>query len=387
MRVAIVHSAYSGRTPSGENIVVEMQAASLRGAGHKVLVVSISSDETATKRGHLFTTAFNVATGFGADPTEALVKFRPDVVHVHNLFPNFSTRWLKEWPGAIVCTVHNFRSVCSAATLFRNGTACTLCPDSGQHHAVKHACYRGSRLATLPLAIRNLGGIDRDPLLARSDGVIFLSERSQEQFRDFGLDVTKTFVVPNFVADSKRPIDRERSKSWIYAGRMVAEKGIERLLSVWPTTVPLHLFGEGPDSDRIKAKCRGQVTYHGLASRDLVLERLSTAKGLVIPSIWAEGLPTTYLEALAVGVPVLAKSGNSAADDVEKSNVGRVFEDWLDVPSAVAQVEADWPGYSRRALMRYERAYSEAGWVNSIERVYTKSIAAHSCRSRTGNRE
>src|SRR6266702_8426604 len=100
-----------------------------------------------------YTTLFrSVATGFGADPTEDLRRFAPDVVHVHNLLPNFGTRWLDRWPGPVVATLHNFRSMCPAGTLYRSGHVCTACPDGNPGAALRHACYRGSTLATLPLA-------------------------------------------------------------------------------------------------------------------------------------------------------------------------------------------------------------------------------------------
>ena len=71
--------------------------------------------------------AATVATGLGPSPIEQLRRFRPDVVHVHNLFPNFGKRWLRTWDGPMVATMHNYRPICPAATLFRDGRVCRDC--------------------------------------------------------------------------------------------------------------------------------------------------------------------------------------------------------------------------------------------------------------------
>src|SRR4051812_31099182 len=68
--------------------------------------------------------AFAVASGYGASPLSALSRFKPDVVHVHNLFPNWAWRWLNEWDGPLVATLHNFRPLCAAGTLFRDDHNC-----------------------------------------------------------------------------------------------------------------------------------------------------------------------------------------------------------------------------------------------------------------------
>lgn len=386
MRVAVLHSFYASGTPSGENIVVDLQVEALKRAGHEVELVAARTDDFSHSKGYRYKTALNVATGSGIDPTNRLRVIAPDVVHVHNLFPNFSTKWLKSWPGPIVSTVHNFRSVCAAATLFREGEGCKLCPEKGQYHAVIHKCYRGSAVATVPLAIRNAGGVSRDPVLSRTDATIFLSARSRDEFRGFGLDDASQFVVPNFVLPVKHPTVSAVGSRWIYLGRMTKEKGIEQLLSVWPSSHGLDIYGDGPDSKLIESLASGNVRFHGPKNRGEALKALSSAAGLVIPSIWAEGLPTTYLEALSAGVPVLAKAGNSAADDIAMYGTGRVFDDWAEVPQLVEEVRASREIYSAVSVKRFHEGFAEQKWVSAVEEVYAEAM--QNCalrRERKGN--
>ena len=148
----MVHSFYSTALPSGENRVVEDQVAALREAGHDVLLVKQDTDDL---QGALYgpRTALNVAMGGGFDPTSELKEFSPDVVHVHNLFPNISSRWIPGWQGPVVVTLHNYRAMCSNGLFFRDGQICTECSSQGVSRAIIHGCYRGSRIATLPVAL------------------------------------------------------------------------------------------------------------------------------------------------------------------------------------------------------------------------------------------
>ena len=47
LRIALVHSFYRSDSPSGENAMVEAQAAALRRRGHEVRLLAASSDDVA----------------------------------------------------------------------------------------------------------------------------------------------------------------------------------------------------------------------------------------------------------------------------------------------------------------------------------------------------
>lgn len=81
---------------------------------------------------------------------------RPDVVHVHNVFPLLSPAVLAACADAgvpAVATLHNYTQICPPGTLQREGRPCTECVGSSPLPAVRHGCYRDSRVATVPLAV------------------------------------------------------------------------------------------------------------------------------------------------------------------------------------------------------------------------------------------
>ena len=127
MRIAFVHSFYSSHQPSGENRVVEQQIAALRRVGHSVGLIDQHTDERERRKMYPLQVALTVATGRGPDPLRELDDFQPDIVHVHNLFPNYGRTWVDRWKGPLVATMHNYRPLCAGATLYRNEHACTDC--------------------------------------------------------------------------------------------------------------------------------------------------------------------------------------------------------------------------------------------------------------------
>ncbi|AFR30191.1 glycosyltransferase family 4 protein [Arthrobacter sp. Rue61a] len=374
MKIAVVHSFYSGAVPSGENNVVEMQVEALRSSGHEVELVDVRTDQLSDKPLYKLRTAVNIISGGGESPLERLNNFSPDVVHVHNLFPNYSTHWLGTWDGPLVATIHNFRPVCAAATLFRDGQTCTKCPQSGHHNAVIHACYKDSKIATLPLAIRSSRGLTHDPVLSRADELVFLSDRALRTYRELGLSPENCTIIPNFVSGDKRTGTPGAGKHWIYAGRLTQEKGITDLLRNWPSDELLSVFGDGPCLEEAMDLAGSNVTFSGNVPRAVLLSELSAAKGLVLPSSWAEGLPTIYLEALAAALPVVARAGNSAADDISLHEHGVVYSDPEDVKEAVQVVNDGRELFAEQSLARYKQAYTPDAWVDGVVAVYQKAI-------------
>jgi glycosyltransferase involved in cell wall biosynthesis len=247
MRIALVHSFYSSQQPSGENQVVVAQVDALREAGHEVLLVARYTDRAIQERGYSVRAALGVATGFGPDPTADLRDFSPDVVHIHNLFPNFGTRWVSRWEGPLVATLHNYRPLCANGLLYRDGHNCTLCPEGDRLASMRYGCYRDSRIATLPLALRNARGPTYDAVVKRANGIIVLAERDKAVYQEYAMPLGEISIVPNFVTLVNGEVQPAPvNERWIMVGRLSAEKGFVELLQRWPRGVPLDIVGDGP---------------------------------------------------------------------------------------------------------------------------------------------
>ena len=95
VKVLVVHNEYRAALPSGENLVVRRQIDDLRAIGVDVIPYLRSSDELARAGRSGRMRAAASAVGFSdaiGDLRRVLKRERPDVVHLHNLFPLISAR-------------------------------------------------------------------------------------------------------------------------------------------------------------------------------------------------------------------------------------------------------------------------------------------------------
>lgn len=376
MKIAIVHSFYSSKSPSGENRVVQLQVSALQRAGHEVALLSVRTDELGGSVLYSFASAMRVATGRGRSPIELIKAFAPDVVHVHNLFPNYGTAWLRDVSAPVVATLHNFRPLCAAGILARNGQDCVECPTLGSHRSIINRCYRGSAAATLPLAIATRGGGSRNGVLANADALVCLAPRSRDTYARFGPQLSeKIHVVPNFSPDPGVPSELDPESPWVFVGRLTEEKGILELAKSWPSDRSLVIVGSGPLGVQVKAACEGKrVRLTGQLSADEVQTVLRASRAMVFPSTWREGAPAmTYVESLAAGRPALALGGNAVSDDIESGHSGLVIPSLRELYGSLEELDANLKAFSVRARQRFQSEFSESVWLSRIQETY-KSV-------------
>lgn len=380
MKIAIVHSFYRSG-PSGENLAVQMQANALAEAGHEVQVISRSTDDFINHPWYSLASGLTVATGLGPSPLPEINGFDPDIVHVHNLFPNWGDHWLEKLNKPLVATFHNFRPFCAAGTLNLNGAFCDRCPTQGSFNAVKNSCYGDSHLRSVPLAIatRKRTG---NALLERADQLIFLSPLARDTYAKYAGESisSRSVIVPNFVNPPEPASARPdlTPNSWIFVGRLSKEKGVLPLIEHWPTSEKLEIVGDGPQKQEIENAIRGRanITFSGPLNNFQVLDALRRSKGLVFPSVCLESAPSlVYLEALSIGVPVVALAGNAVAEDIGASNTGVVFDSLERLPEALKEAELSRETLVLEGRERFSARFSVESWIQSISETYERAIS------------
>lgn len=301
-RVLQVHNYYGSTAPSGENKVFEAEKAMLEKRGVDVETYTRCSDEirNGSIKGLIKGALCAIANPFAA---RALVKkikaFKPEVVHFHNTFPLISPLAVKAAHRAgckVVMTLHNYRTVCPAGIPMRDGKVCADCLE--QHSvcpAIKHRCYRGSLMATLPLAI-NVWWY-RDRWAKWVDKFIVLSEFQKRKMVECGWPEEKLAVKGNFTEVGEEPIVPacERKDEILYVGRLSREKGVFTLIEAWKK---LHKTLGGVNNGN-------KVDFVGLQPKEIVRKMMRNARCVLLPSEWYETFGLTVIEAMSVGTPVV----------------------------------------------------------------------------------
>jgi glycosyltransferase involved in cell wall biosynthesis len=374
MRVAVVHSFYSSRQPSGENAQVASEVEALRGAGLKVALISAHTDELEGQALYGVRCATRVATGRGASPLDQIEAFGPDLVHVHNLFPNLGRRWVRHLDVPLVATVHNFRFTCAGGTLVRDGDSCTACPEGDRWAGLRHRCYRGSLVATLPVVFAQRGGPGADPVLGRADRVLCFSARQRRFLEAGGVPGERLVDWSNFlpaVLDPGVPHDTPQPRSGaLYVGRLTREKGVVELVRSWTGREVLRIVGDGPQmADITRLARRRNVEVLGGVDRREVIAHMQRSAVLVMPGATPELAPLTFVEALACGLPVVVRDTADFGAHVSAHGLGEVVAGVDEFPAAAARQIAD-PGAPARCRAFHDERHRSDTWLARTLALY-----------------
>jgi len=324
MKICVIHSYYADLDRSGENNVVDAQISVLTEMGHDVMIFSNSTVEEQKRKFFHLRAAANVIFGEGNNPEKNLDEFKPDVILMHNLFPNLSTKWLEKYGPITYSFKHNYRDICASAILYRDNSICLKCVDGSSFNAIKFKCYKNSSIKTTSLAIRNSLNLKYRRDLIHPHKFLVLSNHMKDILIKTGIDANKFGVIPNFVQDSYRDVNLklEKNNRWIAAGRLTEEKGFQELIEYWPDKYNLDIYGSGQLMQRLKdlAGRKKNIVIKGGLSRDDFGKILPSYSGAVMPSKWYEPGPLVILEYLAAGLPIISVGVWSEAAGLELSS-------------------------------------------------------------------
>ncbi|MFG2323464.1 glycosyltransferase [Streptomyces sp. NPDC048568] len=395
MHVLVAHNRYASAQPSGENKVVDQEVALLRGAGHRVELFERRSDEIAARSlpGKVavpLLVPWNPAVR--AELTARLRAERPDVVHIHNVFPLLSPAVLAACADAgvpAVATLHNYTQVCPPGTLQRAGRPCTECVGSGPLPAVRHGCYRNSRLATVPLAVSM--SVNRRRWWSGVERFFCISAAQRDVLVGAGMPAERLSVKHNFVPD---PVARRTGpgEHLLFLGRLAEAKGVRLLMAAWDEItagggvgVPLVIAGAGPLEREVAAWAAGRddVRYVGLYDPAQCREAVARSVAVVAPSTWLEAFGLVVVEAMAAGVPAVAAGHGAFVELVEDGVSGLLHRpgEPASLASCLRRITAEASRnreMGRAARLRYEQGFSPAVGLERLMEGYRTAVAGRS---------
>jgi glycosyltransferase involved in cell wall biosynthesis len=389
MRVLVVHDRYDDALPNGENAVVRWEVEALSAHGIDVRLVETPRDvlgEPRWKRG-LASLGGIYAPGWRRDVRREIDAFRPDLVHVHNLWPHATPSVYdacRDTARPVVQTLHNYRIACIADFLSRDGQRCERC--LGRRvgwPGLTHRCVEGSAAASAvkmtAIGVHNL----LHTWERRVDTFIAMTEAMRATFARAGLPANRIRVKPSCAPD-RGASNRER-RYFCFAGRLSREKGVEALLDCWsaPGLPELRIAGDGPLAGAVReaAARHCSVSYVGMLAPDGVSELMGGAIATIIPSAWDEPSPVVMMQSFCAATPVIVSDHGHRDESVEHRVTGLVYaagdRDALrrEIAWATTHPEA-CRAMGATARRRYEERYStEASRARLLE-IYADTLAA-----------
>lgn len=337
--ILIVHNYY--QIPGGEDTVVANERQMLEEHGHKVILYTRDNSEIREMR--LFqkivfpiNMVFNLKTY--REIKRIIIEERIDIVHVHNTLSLISPSVYYSAISSkvpVVQTVHNFRLLCPGAIFYRDGHVCEECVEKGLRHAVKHNCYRGSKIQTIACVINTK--------FHRATGIygkihyIFLTEFNKEKLLLLKqIKKENVSVKPNFVKRRGTIIPEEQRKNqFVFAGRLDKIKGVDILLEAWKQmgkkAPELIICGTGPMEfwcrEFIEKNGLNHVKMKGFLPNEEVGKIVAESRALILPTQCYEGFPMSIVEAFSTGTPVICSDIGNSGSIVSEGITGSKFSD------------------------------------------------------------
>ncbi len=392
-KVLIVHNYY--QIPGGEDTVVANEKELLENHGYRVILYTRNNSEmkefSFLKKLFLpVTSVFSLRTY--RDIKRIIKEQKINVVHVHNTLSLISSSVYYAALSLrvpVVQTLHNYRLICANGLLYRGGHICEECVKAGCRCAVRHSCYRGSKLQTimniLIVKVHKLFGI------YNKLNFVCLTDFQKKKLMPY-FPKAKFFVKPHFSCPTEsQSLSEPESESleeykggfYLYVGRMEKNKGVWVLLKAFEklTNLTLLLVGSGAEEEKIKKylqeKNMRNVQYCGQKSREWVMSRLACAKALIQPSQCYETFGMTVIESFSCGTPAIASDIAVFADFVKGQGTGLIFrhDSPNDLQEKVLYIEEN-PDFQKQAgeqaRRMWKERYSPEGNFRQLEKIYSQ---------------
>ncbi len=380
MRILVAHNQYHYR--GGEDTVVDAEVALLRRHGHRVEVYRRDNAELSRMSAPDAALSTLWSRRTLADLARISERFRPDLVHAHNIFPLISPSL---YAGArrhrlpMVQTLHNFRLVCPQAMLVRQGRSCTDCVGHVPWRGIVHRCYRQSLLQTSAVATMLVMHRLRRTWQRDVTRYIALNQMCRDIFFAGGLPLEKLVIKPNFVVARGKP-DWERRSGGVFIGRLADEKGLHVLMQAMRQLPDkqIAVYGKGPLQELV-TDAPG-LDYRGFQTPDILARRMHAAAYLVMPSTGVESFGLVAVEAFACGTPVIATRQGGMLELVVHGKNGMLVTpgDPAGLAQAIAYAEAHpehMRDMGRAAWQTYLEHYTPERNYEQLLRIYEQAMA------------
>lgn len=330
MKILIVHNNYGKY--SGEEAVVDKMATMLQSHKHTVCFYRLTTEgarDTISDKIKGFTAGIYSHSGVKG-MAEILLKEKPDIINVHNLYPFISPAALFECKKAgipVVMTVHNFRLICPTGLFMRNGKPCEQCLDrKNEWSCIKYNCEH-SIFKSIGYTLRNVYARWTKAYLRNVDMFACITEFQKKKLIEAGYDKNKITVIPNSI-DAPCSYTPTSGEYIAYIGRLSYEKGYDLLVEVARKHPEIKFCFAGAQREKNNTEIPKNVEFKGYLQKKELSKFIQESRFIVIPSRCYEGFPMAILEAACHGKPAIASNHGGFTEIIGQGEnaIGKLFE-------------------------------------------------------------
>lgn len=287
----------------------------------------------------------------------------------------------------VVHYLHNYRLGCTNGFLLNHGKPCERCLDGNFWPAFATACWRENRLisGTMGLVLRRVRALGA---FRRVAAWIALNRGQKDTHVRMGIPPEKIHVVPHFF-EARDPVPPPKPDGDIlFLGRLSPEKGLDVLLRAWARVRPgarnLVIAGTGPEEtslkDLAKALKLSSVRFAGFVPPEGQPALWAQTSFSVLPSIWHEPFPLSFLESWARARPVVASRVGAMAEEVTEGVTGFLAEPFSEKSLASKiQEMMDRPDHSvamgLAGAKKVKEEHNQELWLRRIRQIFSHVLA------------
>ncbi|MFV0511721.1 MAG: glycosyltransferase family 4 protein, partial [Shewanella algae] len=310
-----------------------------------------------------------------------------DFWQVHNVFPAASVAVYElayDLGVPVVQFLHNYRFGCASAGLYRDGSICRDCSPDGMLSAIRYACWRSSRLATLTM-VTALKRFWQNGGYASVAGYIAISQAQKREYVRYGIPESRIQVVPHFLEVDRygaKPSFLPPKGDVLFLGRITEEKGVGMLLKAWSQVDAgcrkLRIAGDGPKLQAMRVLAQQlhlkYVIFEGFVEKSQHAALWQSCSLFAAPSTWLEPFGMVVLEAWRQGRPVIATNIGSFSELIEDRVDGFLADpnpdDFAEVLQNALDADDEWATMGASGWGKLVNFYDKSTWINNMRRCY-----------------
>lgn len=258
-----------------------------------------------------------------------LDEFKPDVVHIHNIYHQLSPCILfeiKKRNIPVVMTVHDYKLINPNHDLFLNGRPYDRCKNGRFYQCFLDKCvkdsYAKSFLAMLEMYWHEWLGTYRKNI----DVFIAPSLFVKNTLTEWGIPVAKTIVIPHFIPEKNDaailPNMEVSGKYALYAGSISKEKGLRGLIKIFQNILGLKLCLAGTVENNFAIPESENIEYLGYLTQTELKKYITGASVVVSGSRLPETFGLVALEAITQGKPFVGFKVGAFSEIIENGKNG-----------------------------------------------------------------
>lgn len=267
---------------------------------------------------------------------EALIKQeKPDIAHLHNIYHQISPSIidsLMKYQIPIVMTLHDYKLVCAAYSMFASEKVCEACKNSRYYQCLLKKCVKDSLLKSLLNTFEMYLHHSLMHIYNKVDIFISPSQFLKAKFEEMGFR-GKIEYLPNFVLLKEfQPRYDWQECSIVYFGRLSKEKGLLTLIKAIQGVpeVTLKIIGEGLLRESLELEAMSldlkNVKFLGYKSGEELKNEIRRSMFIVLPSECYENNPRSIIEGFALGKPAVGAQIGGIPELVRDNETGFTFE-------------------------------------------------------------